>query len=101
LTRVQINPNASASVNPVVARFNAATGARTGSNTATDSRALAFDGTRMWVVNRTSNALTPIRACDGTVTAKPILSPVSPENAAFDTVNFWVLVPATHTVSVR
>jgi hypothetical protein len=84
-----------------VARINAATGARTGTYTASDARELSFDGNQMWVANRASNSLTPVRACDGSSVLQPYTTPTYPENVAFDGKNLWVTSPTSKTVSIR
>jgi hypothetical protein len=84
-----------------VFRYNAATGQSTGSYPAADARSLFFDGSQMWVANRGANAITPIRACDGASSMKPMSTPAYPENVGFDGTNLWVTSLTSLTVSIR
>jgi hypothetical protein len=84
-----------------VARFDAATGARTGTYAASDARSLRFDGIQMWVADRGSNSIVPIRACDGASVLKSFTTPAYPENVAFDGANLWATSPTSHTISIR
>jgi hypothetical protein len=76
-------------------------GTRTGTYTASDGRSLSFDGSQMWVVNRSSNSVTATRACDGASTLDPLTTPTYPENMAFDGKNLWITSPTSKTVSIR
>jgi len=84
-----------------IARLSAFNGARTGTYTSGDPRGLVFDGAQVWTADRSSNAIVPIRACDGSSTMKSVTTPTYPEAVAYDGSHLWVVSPTSHTVSIR